>query len=107
LNLWSSARYDLHLSETEFWKLTGRQLSALTHRHKYAQDRQQWLCGLLASVTANFSMCRPKEPLGPQDFMPPRKERERTEQEIAIDFAEKMQFIAVCNGSIKLPPVVH
>jgi hypothetical protein len=60
------------------------------------------LVGLLASVTANFSMCRPKEPLSPMDFMPRKKEHERTEQEIAIDFAQRFQFIAVLNG--KAPP---
>jgi len=63
--------------------MTGRQLSALTRRHKHAQDRQQWLVGLLASVTANFSMSRPKEPLTPDDFMPSRHRAPETDEEIA------------------------
>lgn len=82
--------------------MTGRQLSALTRRHKHSQDREQLLVGLLASVTANYSMCHPKEPLTPADFMPKKKERERTEQEIAIDFAEKFQFIALPAGVKRL-----
>lgn len=97
--MWSAARYDLGLSEAEFWKLTGKQLSHLIRRHKGSQDRQQLLVGLLASVTANYSMCRPKEPLVPADFMPNRKERERTEDEIAQEFADKFQFIAMQPGA--------
>jgi hypothetical protein len=44
-------------------------------------------------------MCRPKEPLVPADFMPNRKERERTEDEIAQEFADKFQFIAMQPGA--------
>ena len=75
--------------------MTGRQLSALTRRHKHAQERQQWLAGLIASVTANFSMCRPKEALTPQDFMPRRREPEPTNLEIAEKFARMAALIAI------------
>jgi hypothetical protein len=42
-------------------------------------------------------MCHPKEPLTPDDFMPGRKpkEEERTDNEVAEDFAAKFAFIAV------------
>jgi hypothetical protein len=49
----------------------------------------------LESVICNFSMCRPKEPFTAEDFMPSRPKRERTDQEIAEDFATKFTFIAM------------
>ena len=55
----------------------------------------QLLVGLLASVTANFSMCRPKEPLTPADFMPKKDEPERSGQEVAEDFARMAAFCSI------------
>lgn len=107
LNLWSTARYDLQLTDEEFWHMTGRQLSALTRRHKQASEREHYLVGLLASVTANFSMCRPKEPLTPSDFMPNRKEKERTDLEVAQDFADKFKFIAISTAGINSVPTIR
>ena len=79
--------------------MTGRQLSALTRRRKCVKDRENYLVGLLASVTANFSMARPKEPLTPQDFMPSKPQKERSEEEIAQEFADKFAFIAIRPGT--------
>jgi hypothetical protein len=99
------ARYDLHLSELEFWHLTGRQLSALIRRRKHEHERQQYLAGIIASTEANFSMRAPKEPLTAFDFMPcKRQEQERTDAEIAEEFAAKFQFIALPNGAVA-PPI--
>lgn len=51
--------------------------------------------GILASTIANFSMCRPKEPLTAQDYMPSRKkEKEKTDEEIAIELAQQLSFFA-------------
>ena len=78
--------------------MTFRQLSALIRRHKQANERQQFLAGIIASTTANFSMCRPKEPLSASDFMPTRKQPDRTDDDIAADFAAKFAFIAIPEG---------
>ena len=103
MNLWSSARYDIHLSDAEFWHLTPRQLSALLRRHKQRLDRDNYLAGIVASTTANFSMARPKEPLSADDFMLGRKPpKELTDDEIAEDFAAKFAFIAV-HSEVPLP----
>jgi hypothetical protein len=32
--------------------------------------QQEFLLGQLTAIVANFSMCRPKEPFSPRDFMP-------------------------------------
>jgi hypothetical protein len=98
MGLWSSARYDLHLSDADFWSLTPRQFSALLRRHKQALDRSNYLVGILASVTANFSMARPDPPLSSEDFMLGRKVKEPTDDEIAESFAAKFALIAVRPG---------
>ena len=48
-------------------------------------------------------MCRPKEPLTPDDFMPRLKQPERTDQDIAEDFARQFQLIAVKGVAIESP----
>jgi hypothetical protein len=77
--------------------MTPRQFSVLLRRHKQRLRREQCLIASLQCVTANFSICRPKEPFTVEDFMPTRK-RERTEDEIAEDFAAKMASIAFGPG---------
>jgi hypothetical protein len=71
--------------------MTPHQLSYLTKRHRQRQEREQLLTGLLASVTANYSMCAPKEPLCPADFMPRKQQR----QELLSDEDLAAQFSAV------------
>ncbi|MGA2650421.1 MAG: hypothetical protein ABSF28_07850 [Terracidiphilus sp.] len=88
MGLWSSARYDLHLTDAEFWSLTPRQFSALLHRHKANRDWVNYMVGILASTSANFSMARPKEPLSASDFMLNRK----PEEETGIELAERIAF---------------
>jgi hypothetical protein len=95
MGLWSSARYDLTLSDAEFWCLTPRQFSALLHRHRAKLDRDNYLCGIIASVTANFSMARPKEPLSASDFMLGQKVKEETPTELAERFAFQMSGCAI------------
>ena len=50
-------------------------------------------------------MRAPKEPLTAFDFMPSkRQEQERTDAEIAEEFAAKFQFIALPAGAVA-PPI--
>lgn len=87
LQMWSIARYDLSLTSDEFYALTPRQFDALLKRKEHADTIQEFLFGQLASVAANFSMSRPKNPTTPQDFMPsqwkPTKPKRRTRRTIA------------------------
>jgi len=85
--MWAIARYDLGLTSDEFYALTPRQFDALLKRKEHADTMQEFLFGQLASVTANFSMSRPKNPTTPQDFMPSQwksaKPKRRTRRTIA------------------------
>jgi hypothetical protein len=74
--------------------MTYRQFSYLVRRHKQELERQRFLIGIVASVTANYSMCHPEKPLCPADFMA-TDEKPLTEDEIAEQLALQLSVIAV------------
>ena len=49
--------------------MTPRQVHALLKRQVIAWQREELLVGIIASTTANFSFCRPDEPLEAESFM--------------------------------------
>jgi hypothetical protein len=82
MSLWAQARYDLGLTEEEFWRMTPRQLSALLKRHKREHERQEFLFAQVVSNTVNFSMCRPKQPVTPKQFMPSQWRKKESQPQI-------------------------
>lgn len=62
------ARYDLQLTDEEFWRFTHRDLYALYRHHEQAQQRREWCFGILAATIANFSLGAPAKMLEPWDF---------------------------------------
>ncbi|WP_420239261.1 hypothetical protein ACOBR2_06695 [Telmatobacter bradus] len=64
------ARYDLGMSEREFWRSTPNMLRHLKNRLREQQRFQQFQTALLCATVVNFSMGRPKTPVRPADFMP-------------------------------------
>lgn len=104
LRLWSVARYDLRLSDRQFYALTPRQLDALLKRRERETAEREFLFGQLASCVVNFGFCQPKEPAKPSDFMPsqrharPRAARKRRSaaagrQQIADGLREVMRAV--------------
>jgi hypothetical protein len=82
--------------------MTPRQLSAFAERLDRRQEREELLVGLLASVTANFSFCAPREPLCAADFVPGRKRSkppELSEEEIAVQIDSILRPRAIVVGS--------
>jgi hypothetical protein len=57
------------LSSEEWLEMTPRQVHALLKRQVKSWQREELLVGILASTTANFSFCRPDEPILAEDFM--------------------------------------
>jgi len=49
--------------------MTPRQVHALLKRQVVTWQREELLVGIIASTTANFSFCRPDEPLEAESFM--------------------------------------
>ena len=72
MTVWAVARYDLHLEEDDFWRLTPAQFDALHRRHLAAEEREDLRAGIVASTIANANRDpkRRKQPFKPQDFMP-------------------------------------
>jgi hypothetical protein len=91
LNAWSMARYDLHLTADEWLDMTPRQLHALKERQLAQWRREELLVGIVASTTANFSMCHPRSPIRADSFMlhPFRREPEaqQTVEDVMSVFA--------------------
>ena len=69
LQLWSIGRYDLRLTDDEWLDMTPRQFHALQQRKIEELKHREKLTGILATVTANYSMLRPDPPLTPESFM--------------------------------------
>jgi len=62
--LWSAGRYDLRLSEAEFWRITLREFDALMRRHVMAIDRED---GRVAIQTALIRADIANSVRGPKD----------------------------------------
>lgn len=71
LGLWSVARYDLGLSEQEFWALSPKKYDALLRRRKSALERNEVMLAQIAQVGVNFGYRAPKEAVKLKEFMLP------------------------------------
>lgn len=69
LEAWAIARHDLKLSDDEWFDMTPRQFRALQDARLEQLQREELLVGILAATFENFSMCAPKKPVSPEDFM--------------------------------------
>ena len=68
--MWSHARYDLHLTESEFWRLTLRELAALSDRHANRLHLEAIGIGALWALTANIHRGKGAPPSYPWDLFP-------------------------------------
>jgi hypothetical protein len=68
--LWSQARYDLGLSDEEFYRLTPSLLSRLLHRHREALAHSEMCSALTTAAVINHSMCPPEKAVSWIDFAP-------------------------------------
>ena len=67
---WSIARFNLALTDEEFFDLTPRQLHLLLDQHKEQTQQHELLAGIVACTIANHSFSPPKKALLPADYMP-------------------------------------
>lgn len=68
--MWSHARYDLGLSEAEFWSSTPRQIQYLDKRYAQRLEREEFYSAQVSSTICNNGFKQYKEPIRPADFMP-------------------------------------
>jgi hypothetical protein len=83
--------------------MSPRDLYAYHARHAQALKRWDMLAGIIASVTANFGFCRPKEPLSASDFFPSLLED--APLEVAMSPADELEALrAYFRGvAVKVP----
>ena len=80
--MWAVGRYDLKLGEEEFWHLTPRQYVALLERHEGAMEWEDYRTGIIAATIANMLQGKKGKNLKPEDFMPTRKRKKQTPEEM-------------------------
>lgn len=79
------ARYDLGLTEQEFWDLTPAQFDALNERHVLHKQMEDYRAGLIASILCNIHRQEGSEAMEPADFftdLPRSKPRAMSGEEI-------------------------
>lgn len=83
--MWAIGKYDLHLTEEEFWGLTARKYRALTERLQVLHDWENYRSALICAVMANIHR-DPKagKTYSPQDFMPdkPKQKQKQTPEQM-------------------------
>jgi hypothetical protein len=72
IELWAVARYDLRLSEKEFWDLSWDQLQALLKRYEQDLELQNYRTAMICATVLEPYRDRKKhkKPFTAQDFMP-------------------------------------
>jgi hypothetical protein len=70
MQIWSCGRYDLGLTDEEFFQLTPRKLDALLKRHRRKTESTELLFAQLTSCVVNTGFRSTEEPTKIRDFMP-------------------------------------
>lgn len=81
--MWSVGRYDLHLTDEQFWRLTFKEWAALIKRYNLQYERDCSHAAMVCMVLAEINRDREKkrEPFTIEDFMPGKGKRKQTTQE--------------------------
>lgn len=85
LELWSFGRYDLRLTDEEFWELSWDEFSALTERYLKEQESRDYRAALVCWILANAHRDTRKKPkpFEIKDFMPQRRPKKaKTEEQM-------------------------
>lgn len=96
--LWAIGRYDLRLTDDEFWSYTLREVFLLIDRWEADRKHRELLAGIVASTTANCNRDPNKgKPFTPEDFMPSghRKKEQTIEEQ-----AELLRAFTIINGGV-------
>jgi hypothetical protein len=80
--LWASARYDLNLSDAEFFGMTLQQVMAMMDRFDRSSKAAYLRAGIVASIVANVHRGKSQRPFSPWDFVPGGSQQEPHQQTI-------------------------
>lgn len=92
--MWAIARYDLGLSEAEFWQLTPRLFEELSDRWKAAQARADRRAGEVVAMLYNINRDRKADPRGKawDDWFP---QEDRSEPQTDDQMFAAMKMLAL------------
>ena len=81
--MWAFGRYDLNLSEDDFWNLSIKEYKSLSIRHSANQDWLNYRSALICAVMVNMWRDPKKsKPCKPQDFMPKHETKKQTPEQM-------------------------
>lgn len=95
MELWAIGRYDLKLSEEEFWALTLKEFNLLLKRHKEQRSADMYNSALICATIANSNRSRGKV-YQPSDFMP--KEKKKRKKMSIAEMVNALKMITASNG---------
>jgi len=90
-------RYDLKLSEIEFWALTPDEFNLLCQRHNQYLERMDGHVALICAVIANCFRDPKKKPFKVEDFMP-KVSKAQTPEEMLNTLKNYQAMFEVYNG---------
>lgn len=95
--MWSFGRYNLRLSEDEFWGVTPAEFVALVERYKEEQTWLNWRAALVCAVLANIyrDTKRKSQPFTPEDFMPGH---EKEEPQTVEQMESTLKMLTIAHG---------
>ncbi len=84
LELWAVARYDLRLSEDDFWNMSIDEFQALLRHHNLELERQDYHAALICWTLANIFRSDKSRSYKVSDFMPgkPKQKRKQSTEEM-------------------------
>lgn len=89
-------RYDLNLTEGDFWGLTLKELNALIERNRINKDWLDHRAALICTVLANAWRGKNVKPLTTEDFMP--KVKVRSNQQTAKQMLSTVRLLNAAFG---------
>lgn len=100
--MWSIAVHDLYLTSETFYSLTPRQYDALVKRLERKREHDEFMLAQLTSSVINFSMCRPRESVKPQDLMPSQRGKTPQPKKVRITKARKKAITDTLHGGFAM-----
>ena len=98
--MWAFGRYDLNLSEFDFWNLTLKEFNALSERYKESQNWLNHRSAMICAVVANTVPQKKgrRKTWVPNDFMPTQERRQMTDKQM---FAQIEAINSMLGGAVK------
>lgn len=72
-HIWSVARYDLGMSDDEFWRMTPREFGAVVKRRVFDIERQDYRAALICATLVNINRKKGSRPVRPEAFLGKKK----------------------------------